>query len=73
LEKVENLVVFSLTARRFVDVCSCSSNSRRRCSVKPVDIGVLYFDRSSLIVPFVVDSNAVFNSPTRPPVGRSVL
>ena len=65
-----------LTDRRVDDdrslmPCSCSSNSRRRCSVKLVEIGALPFDRSSRAV--VVVSKAVFNSPTRLVVGRSIV
>ncbi len=56
--------------------CSCSSNIFLRCSVKPVVIGVIYFDVSSLIPPDVLVvaavSNVFFNSPTRPYVGRLV-
>jgi hypothetical protein len=50
---------------------SCSSNNRRRCSVKVVEIGALPFDGSSRAV--LVDSKAVFNSPTRLVLGRSVV
>jgi len=76
--KKSTSIFYFLTDRRFAGVhslfvCSCSSNIRRRCSVKPVVIGVLYFVVSSLIVPLVVDSNAFFNSPTRPTAGRSVI
>jgi hypothetical protein len=35
-------------------------------------MGVLYLELSSLRIALVLDSNAVFNSPTRPNVGRSV-
>lgn len=63
-----------LTDRRVDDdrslmPCSCSSNNRRRCSVRLVEIGPLLFDGSSLVV--VVVSKAVFNSPTRLVLGRS--
>ncbi len=76
--KSQKVSFFCLTDRRCVGVhslfvCSCSSKIRRRCSVKPVDIGVLYFVISSLIPPLVVDSKAFFNTPTRPNVGRSVI
>jgi hypothetical protein len=67
-----------LTGRRFVGihslfVCSCSSKIRRRCSVNPVEIGDLYLDKSSFVLPVGDDSKALFNSPTRLNVGRSAL
>jgi hypothetical protein len=66
--------ILELTGRRdhSLFACSCSSNIRLRCSVKPVVIEVLFLDVSSLTLPYVVVSNVFFNSPTRPDVGRSI-
>jgi len=61
---VHSRTILYLTGRR-VDSLFVSS-------VELVNPEVLYFDVSPLILPFVVDSNAFLNIPTRLNDGRSV-
>ena len=69
---IGNASVVCLTGERLLWVWSCCSKSRRRSPVRPVDdVGARYLAASSAAL--VVDSNALFNSLTRPNDGRSVL